>query len=68
VGNLVDPATGQKRALPWAWNEFRLCRDIYHCTPSELDEQEWDRVRVHIAIFNIEAEAEELRRQHARKK
>lgn len=68
MGNLIDPETGTKRALPWIWNEFRLCRDVYHCTPLELDEQPIDRVQMHIRLLNLETEAEALRQQHARKK
>ena len=66
MGNLVDPATGQRRELPWLYSEVRLCRDIYHCTPSQLDAEDWDRIQRHIAVMNIEAEAEELRRLHAK--
>lgn len=68
VGNLVDPETGLSRELPWAYTELRLCRDVYHCTPSELDRQDADRIQMHIAIMNLEAEAEALHRQHASKK
>lgn len=68
MGNLVDPETGQNRELPWAWSELRLCRDVYHCTPEDLDRQDWNRIQQHIAIMNLEAEAEDLRNKHASKK
>lgn len=42
--------------LPWEYTEMRLCRDVYHCLPSELDQEDWGRVRIHIAMMNAEAE------------
>jgi hypothetical protein len=64
VGNTIDPDTGLTRELPWIYSEVRLCRDVYHCRPSELDEEEFERIQMHIAIMNLEAEAEALKRKH----
>ena len=42
--------------LPWEYTEMRLCRDVYHCLPSELDEEDWPRIRAHLAVLQAEAE------------
>jgi hypothetical protein len=59
VGNAIDPQTGESRPQPWEYVQLRLCRDIYHCTPSELDGQDWATVEAHLQIINTE---EEIRR------
>lgn len=63
VGNTIDPATGERRPMPPEYTELVLCRDVYHCTPAELDEQDWARVQMHIALLNAEAEGREARRK-----
>jgi hypothetical protein len=40
--------------LPWEYVEMRLCRDVYHCLPSELDREDWGRVRMHMAMMEAE--------------
>ena len=39
---------------PWPYVELRLCRDVYHCTPSQLDEEDWDTVKTHLALMGAE--------------
>lgn len=41
--------------LPWEYLELKLCRDVYHCLPSELDQEEWLRIKSHIAVMEGEA-------------
>ena len=31
--------------------DYTLCRYVYHCTPSELDEQDAERIERHLIIF-----------------
>jgi hypothetical protein len=33
-----------------------LCRDIYHCTPGELDRQDWSRIQAHVEVLAAEAQ------------
>ena len=33
---------------------MNLCRYVYHCLPSELDEEEWSRIATHLAILDGE--------------
>jgi len=33
---------------------MRLCRDVYHCLPSQLDDESWSRIRIHIAMMDAE--------------
>lgn len=42
-------------APPPEYLELLLCRDVYHCTPSELDAQDWERVQLHLVCLNVEA-------------
>lgn len=37
------------------YTELVLCRDVYHCTPTELDAQDWARVQQHLICLEIEA-------------
>jgi hypothetical protein len=39
---------------PIYW-EFELMRNVYHCTPSELDEQDASIVELHTHILSLEA-------------
>jgi hypothetical protein len=53
--------TGGGDGPPPEYNDLVLCRDIYHCTPNELDEQDAQTVQLHILMHN--AEQEELSRK-----
>ncbi len=43
--------------LPWEYTELLLCRDVYHCLPSELDQEDWGRIQLHMAMMQAEVEA-----------
>jgi hypothetical protein len=43
--------------------EVWLCRDVYHCPPDVLDEQDPIRVMRHIEAISGEATARRLRRK-----
>jgi len=43
--------------------ELLLCRDVYHCTPSELAEQDWYVVNKHIRLLSVEAEIKAAERK-----
>lgn len=36
---------------------MRLCRDVYHCLPSELEDEPWENIALHLAMMTAEAEA-----------
>lgn len=46
-------------AEPWEYVELLLCRDVYHCTPSELAEQDWETVRVHLRLLSVEGKVQQ---------
>jgi hypothetical protein len=52
---LVMPHAPQGE-IPWAWTELLLCRDVYHCRPSELYDEEWATVSTHLALLEAKAE------------
>jgi hypothetical protein len=39
---------------PPEWLDLQLC-ELYHCTPSELAEQDWETVMLHLELKAIEA-------------
>jgi hypothetical protein len=45
--------------------ELVLCRDVYHCTPSELDEQDWGRVAAHLICLDVEAKLRKKQQEEA---
>jgi len=45
-----------KSSLPWEVIEYRLCRYVYHCLPSQLREQDWDDIQRHLAVMSVEEE------------
>lgn len=44
-------------SLPWEYIEFRLCRDVFHCLPSELDDEPWENIRRTLAFIDAEVRA-----------
>ncbi len=49
--------------MPWEYVELVLCRDIYHCTPGELDKQDPIRVLRHLEALSGEAKVRKLQRR-----
>jgi hypothetical protein len=45
-------------AVPWEWLELTLCKDVYHCRPSELAEEEWATVQLHLKLLEAKAEVD----------
>lgn len=43
--------------LPPEYIEYRLCRDVFHCLPSELDDEPWQPIRRALAFIAAEAKA-----------
>lgn len=46
--------TENGRDLPWEYAELILMRDVYHCTPEELDRQDPERARLHLELISVE--------------
>jgi hypothetical protein len=44
--------------VPWEWLELTLCRDVYHCRPSELAEEDWATVSLHLKLLEAKAEVD----------
>lgn len=43
-----------------------LQRDLYHCTPAELGEQDYARVMIDLAVYGAEQEVNAAKRKAAR--
>lgn len=63
TGNAINPHTREEAEMPWAYTELILCRDVYHCAPSVLGEQDWETVQTHLAIMRVEQEVRQLKQQ-----
>lgn len=50
--------------MPYEYLELILCRDVYHCPPSQLPP--WHKVRRHLAMMEVEAQVEKLRSKKRR--
>jgi hypothetical protein len=51
---------------PWEYVEYLLCTEFYHCLPSQLREEEWDRIRAHLECRAIENDVAEKKRRARR--
>jgi hypothetical protein len=40
--------------LPFEYTELILCRDVYHCLPSELGDESWETISAHLALMKAE--------------
>lgn len=47
--------------LPDEYVDLVLCRDVYHCTGRELDEQDWERVEAHLICLDVEGKVRQQR-------
>ncbi len=59
MGYAVD-SDGNDVPQPWECSELVLC-GLYHCRPSELDEEDWDRIQKHLIILNVMEELKALK-------
>ena len=59
--------TGSREPPP-QYLELILCRDVYHCTPSELDEQDAERVADHLLCLQEESKYRRMRDQREKEK
>lgn len=48
-------------ALPTEYVDLVLCRDVYHCTPSELDAQDAERIATHLLCMEVEERVRKMR-------
>lgn len=53
--------TGGGKGAPPDYTDLILCRDVYHCTPSQLDAEDGSRVLMHLALLNAESKVKEAR-------
>ena len=49
----------------WALTELYLCREVYHCRPSELGEEDAETVLFHIELINVERKVEKFKAKPA---
>lgn len=54
--------TGGKPA-PWPWVRLFLCRDVYRCRPSELDDEDWQTVMLDIEMLAVETRVKRQKRR-----
>ena len=55
---------------PMEYLEYMLIKNVYHCTPSQLDDQSNDIIDLHLNFFNIEnkKKADDFKKQQLKYK
>lgn len=51
--------------MPFAYLELMLCRDVYHCPPSQLPP--WHKIRQHLICMNAEAHIRSVEARKAKR-
>ena len=54
--------TGGK-AMPLEYTRLQLCRDVYHCSQTELEEQPWVTVMLDIRMMGVENKVRRFKRK-----
>lgn len=44
---------------PWEWTELQLCREVYHCSRTELYAMDWAEVAFDLEMLAAENEIDE---------
>lgn len=60
--------TGGGEGAPEEYIDLILCRDIYHCTPEELDRQDYGTVLLHYEMHMAEKKVKHQKEEAAAKK
>lgn len=57
-------------APPFEYLEVQLCRDVYHCRASELEDEDWETIERHLVVLEVEAKHrnEKQKKANARNK
>lgn len=55
--------TKSTKNVPQGYNELILCRDVYHCLPSQLAQEDWGVIQEHIRYMNVEGEVREMEKR-----
>lgn len=50
------------KPAPWQYTELMLCRDVYHCTPAQLDDVPIETIREHLECMRQEARVAKMRK------
>lgn len=56
IGNTVDPQTGIARPIPEEYIHYYICKHVYGCLPSQLADEDYATVMLHLEFYNIEQE------------
>jgi hypothetical protein len=44
---------------PHEYVKLRLCREVYHCLPSQLDAEDPEQIEAHLICLGVEAQVAE---------
>lgn len=48
---------------PGEYTILQLCRDVYHCTPSQLMQEDANQIDMHLLLMSIESEVQAFENQ-----
>jgi len=54
--------------IPDEYMEYLLIKELYHCTPSQLDKQSYEKTKLHFNILMLERKKEYLDSKRAEQK
>jgi len=50
--------------VPWEWTYYNLWKNVYSCTPLELEqileERYWDEIQIDLLCYNFENEMQSM--------
>lgn len=52
--------------MPQEWTDYLLIKELYHCTPAELDAQEDSIAEMHLGFLGAQRSSENI--EHRREK
>lgn len=57
--------SGRLKDLPEEYTDFLLMREVYHCTPSEFDEQDDATIEAHLHFVKIQSDQQRIEAKRA---
>lgn len=63
MGSCLD--RNDYKSLPQEWADYLLIKELYHCTPEELDRQEYAITEMHIGFLGLQNRSQNIEGKRA---